>query len=251
MFPAARPVAVGDVVVMRTPRNLVAVDWRTGKRIWETRDDEELSSEDTISGFSSGNEGEQIPDQRNPLEQRTWDDALVMSLSSDGKRAFVIRGVAGASQEEIVAWQVAPGFGRRFEESSATSNQLAAYDLATEGKLAWELDGRRPAGELAGAFFLGAPLAVDDKLYVMAEIRSAIYLLALDPATGKVHWQQQLVGLEQGIALDPSRRLSGATPSYSGGILVCPTGAGAVVAVDVVKREFAWVYRYAQHALAN
>ncbi len=94
---------------------------------------------------------------------------------------------------------------------------------------------------------LALPLAVDDKLFVMAEIRSAIYLLALDPATGKVHWQQQLVGLEQGIALDPSRRLSGATLSYSGGILVCPTGAGAVVAVDVVKREFAWVYRYVRN----
>jgi outer membrane protein assembly factor BamB len=251
VFPASRPVAIGDVVVMRTPRNLVAVDWRTGKRIWETRDDEELSSDDAISGFSSGNEVEQIPDQRNPLEQRTWDDVLVMSLSSDGKRVFVIRGVAGASQEEIVAWQVAPGFGRRFEESSATANQLAAYDLATEGKLAWELDGRRPAGELAGAFFLGAPLAVDDKLYVMAEIRSAVYLLALDPATGTVHWKQQLVGLEQGIAMEPLRRLFGATPSYSGGILVCPTGAGAVVAVDIVKREFAWVYRYPRNTRSS
>ena len=38
----------------------------------------------------------------------------------------------------------------------------------------------------------------------MAEIRSALYLVALDPVTGQVQWQQQLLGLEQGIALDPA-----------------------------------------------
>jgi outer membrane protein assembly factor BamB len=246
-FPAARPIAVDDVVIMRTPRNLVAVDWDTGKRIWETRDDEELSADDSMSEFPSGNESEQMGAEDNRLERRMWDDALAMSLSSDGKRVFVVRGVAAPSQEEIVRWQAAPGFGRRVDELSASSNQLAAYDLATEGKLAWELDGGRPSGPLAGAFFLGAPLAVDNTLYVMAEIRSAIYVVALDPATGNVQWQQQLVGLEQGIALEPARRLFGATPSHAGGLVICPTTAGAVVAVDIVKREFAWVYRYARN----
>jgi outer membrane protein assembly factor BamB len=243
MFPAALPLAVDNVVVMRTPRNLVAVDWQTGKRIWETRDDEDLNLEDALSNYASGNDGEQMA-QGNSLEQRMWDDVLVMSLSSDGERVFVIRGVSAASPEEIVAWQAAPGLGRRVDDTAAATNQLAAYDLATQGKLAWELDGSVSTGPLAGAFFLGAPLAIDNNLYVMAEIRSAIYLLALEPASGKVRWQQQLVGLEQGIALDPTRRLAGATPSYAGGILVCPTSAGAVVAVDIVKREFAWVYRY-------
>jgi outer membrane protein assembly factor BamB len=246
-FPAARPIAVEDVVVMRTPRNLVAVDWDTGKRIWETRDDEEFSSDDSTSEFFAVNEGELSAGQDNRLERRMWDDSLVMSLSSDGKRVFVVRGVSAPSQDEIVAWQAGPGFGRRVDEVIATSNQLAAYDLATEGKLAWELDGARSTGPVAGAFFLGAPLAVDNTLYVMAEIRSAIYLLALDPATGKVQWKQQLVGLEQGIALEPARRLFGATPSHAGGIVICPTAAGAVVAVDIVKREFAWVYRYARN----
>ncbi|HEY3394108.1 MAG TPA: PQQ-binding-like beta-propeller repeat protein [Lacipirellulaceae bacterium] len=246
-FPAARPIAVDDVVVMRTPRNLVAIDWDTGKRIWETRDDEEFESDDSLSEFSAGNEGDQLTGQDTRLERRMWDDALAMSLSSDGKRVFVVRGVSAPSQEEIVAWQAGPGFGRRVDNLTATSNQLAAYDLATEGKLAWELDGARPSGPVAGAFFLGTPLAVGNTLYVMAEIRSAVYLLALDPATGKVKWQQQLVGLEQGIALEPARRLFGATPSHAGSLVICPTAAGAIVAVDIVKREFAWVYRYARN----
>src|SRR4051794_35348650 len=133
-------------------------------------------------------------------------------------------------------------------ENTAATNQLAAYDIATQGKLAWELDGSRNAGKLAGAFFLGAPLAIDNTLYVMAEIRSALYLIALDPATGQVQWQQQLLQLEQSIPLDPPRRKSGVTPSYAGGVLVCPTSASTVVAIDVIKREFAWVYRYTRES---
>src|SRR5262249_10551012 len=57
-----------------------------------------------------------------------------------------------------------------------------------------------------------------------------------------------LVRLEQGIAADPARRRVGAIPSYSSGILVCPTSASAAIGIDVVKRQFAWVYRYPREA---
>jgi outer membrane protein assembly factor BamB len=247
-IPGARPIAVGDVVVMRTPENVVAIDWQSGKRVWETRDEQELETEDVPADLAPGLDQDQLAAQSKPLVQRMWDDALASALSSDGERVFVVRGLPATREVESFPWQINPGFGRISIESSAASNQLAAYDLATEGKLAWEVDGGRTVGPLAGAFFLGAPLPIDNTLYVMAEIRSALYLLALEPATGRLHWQQQLVGLEQGILLDVARRRVGASPSYSGGILVCPTGASAVVAIDVVKREFAWVYRYAREA---
>src|SRR5262249_49066962 len=134
--------------------------------------------------------------------------------------------------------------GQVVDMTVSPTNRLTAYELATEGKLSWEIDGANAANDLAGAFFLGPPLAVDDTLYVLAEIRSAVYLLALEPRTGHLEWRQQLVGLEQSVMLDPQRRLSAATPSQSAGILVCPTSAGIVVAVDLIAREFAWVYRY-------
>lgn len=247
-IPGAHPIAVGDVVVMRTPDNVVAVDWQTGKRIWETRDEQELDTNDAQSDLAPGFDQDQRPPQGKPLEDRVWDDALATSLSSDGVRVFVVRGLSAPHDDDSIAWQIQPGFGRMGAEIATITNQLAAYDLATQGKLAWELDGSRTSGTLAGAFFLGPPLAIDNTLYVMAEVRSALYLLALDPATGHIEWQQQLIGLEQGISLDPARRRVGSTPSYAGGILVCPTSASAVVAIDVVKREFAWVYRYPREA---
>ena len=246
-LPGARPIAVGDVVIMRTPENIVAIDWQTGKRVWESRDEQELQTEfsnDPTPGF----ERDQWNNQGKALEERVWDDALMTSLSSDGKRVFVVRGMANARDDEGAAnWQV-QFLNRNNSENAAATNQLTAYDLASQGKLLWELDGARANGKLAGAFFLGAPLAIDNMLYVMAEIKSALYLVAIDPANGQVQWQQQLLGLEQSIALDPVRRRAGVTPSYAGGVLICPTAASTVVAIDLVKREFAWVYRYPRDA---
>src|SRR5690606_31291958 len=40
------------------------------------------------------------------------------------------------------------------------------------------------------------------------------------------------------------RRMQSASPSYDSGMIVCPTGAGVVVGVDLAKRSLAWVYRY-------
>jgi outer membrane protein assembly factor BamB len=244
-IPSAKAIAVGDTIVMRTPENVVAVDWPTGKRIWETRDEDELQSDEAQIEVAEGVDPDQLVSPSRSIDGRMWDDALLASISSDGKRVFVLRGVSVArDEEEMIAWRIVPGLRRGFGDAAEATNQLAAYDLATQGKLAWELDGDRAAGPLAGAFFLGAPLAVDGTLYVMAEIHSSIFLLAIEPESGQVQWQQRLVELEQGIGRDFSRRQLAASLSFSEGLLICPTAASAVVALDIVKREFAWVYRY-------
>ncbi len=246
-IPGARPIAVGEMVIMRTPENVVALDWQTGKRVWESRDEQELQPEFAVDP-TLNLDRDQWNSQGKSLEERVWDDALTTSLSSDGKRVFVVRGMPMARDEDGAAnWQ-GQFLNRNNAEITGSTNQLAAYDIATQGKLAWEVDGARGNSKLSGAFFLGAPLAIDNTLYVMAEIRSALYLIALDPTNGEVQWQQQLLGLEQSISLDPSRRRAGVTPSYAGGILICPTAASTIVAIDVVKREFAWVYRYPREA---
>ena len=63
-------------------------------------------------------------------------------------------------------------------------------------------------------------------------------------ATGKLLWSQQLAMVESNITQDPIRRLAGVSPSYSDGVLICPTGAGCVVAVDLATRSLLWGYVY-------
>jgi outer membrane protein assembly factor BamB len=244
-LPAASPIVVGDVAVMRTPQNVVAIDWHNGKRVWETRP-EDVDEDQVISGMSA-DDARDWSELGQPLQQRVWDDALAAALSSDGECVFAISGLPLLPPDDPAVWQVAPVLGGAGAPAPLT-NRLAAYELATEGKLAWEIDGARASGDMTGTFFLGAPLAVDNSLLVLAEIRGAICLLSLDPRSGKLQWRQQLADLELGIGLDPVRRLVGATPSYAGGIIVCPTAAGAIVGVDVVKRELAWAYRYPTQA---
>ena len=100
-------------------------------------------------------------------------------------------------------------------------------------------------------FFLGPPLPLRGHLYVMAEIKDEIQLLALDGASGNLLWSQQLAMVESNITQDPFRRLAGVSPSYSDGVLICPTGAGCVVAVDLATRSLLWGYIYSHSRLRS
>lgn len=125
-------------------------------------------------------------------------------------------------------------------------NRLVARELASQGKIAWQVGGMESRREpkLAGAFFLGSPLPVDGVLYAIAEIKREVRLVALEATTGKLLWQQQLVPALRGVGLDNFRRRYGATPALAQGVLVCPTSAGAVVAVDVANRSLLWGVYY-------
>ena len=107
-IPAARPIAVGDVVLMRTPHNVVAVDFQTGKRIWETRTDESDAHDQIQAGAAGGDDGDEPSPTSAPLEQRVWDDTLTTGLSSDGERAFVLSNntpTGAAGSERIWNWR--------------------------------------------------------------------------------------------------------------------------------------------------
>ncbi len=119
--------------------------------------------------------------------------------------------------------------------------------MATQGKYRWRVGGVTGEDEpaLAGAFFLGPPLVLADDLYVLAEIRGDISLFVLDSQTGQLRWSQQLAHVGQSnILVDSVRRLAGAAPSYSDGVLICPTSSGAVVAVDLANRSLLWGFEY-------
>ncbi len=238
------PLAVGDVVITKTADMVVAINWQSGKRIWETRSYDENAFDQLLAGLDHAEADAPVTSFAHALEQRIWNDALAAALSSDGERVFTIRGLPIVDRNRQISGGRLPIFGRRLAMIEAMTNRLAAYELATEGKLVWEVDGRRVGGDLAGIFFLGAPLAVDDTLYVLGEIKSAVYLVALDPRTGDYRWRQLLLSLERGVHLDLQRSRAGAEPSLANDILVCPTSAGAVVAFDLFARSLAWAYLY-------
>jgi outer membrane protein assembly factor BamB/predicted Zn-dependent protease len=119
--------------------------------------------------------------------------------------------------------------------------------------LKWTIGGQtgEDEPELAGAFFLGPPLPLMGQLFVMAEIKGEIRLVVVDAETGRYQWSQQLAVVGQrNILADQSRRLAGASPSFADGVLVCPTSAGAVVAVDISNRTLLWGFTYDSQRVA-
>lgn len=242
-LPALHPLVVDDTVLMRTSRNLLAVDFETGKRLWEVPVDDSF---DQFADIGDSSRPQNSLQYLSLLDQRMWDDLTYGTLSSDGRLVFSIEdlGFDGGDQPRPQVF----GFnGRRQPVPSGPRayNRLAAHEIRT-GKLKWELGG--PLGDFglgqAGTFFLGPPLPLSGRLYVLSEQNGEIRLLALDAETGGLDWSQQLAVVENDILRDQTRRLAGVSPSYADGVLVCPTAAGAAVAVDVTTRSLLWGYRF-------
>ncbi len=244
-IPSISPLAVADVIVMRTPRRLMGVDFETGKRIWEFPW-YEVSAEETLQNDRIRPRSQALNPEALELSQRMWDDAPYGQVSSDGRQVFVLWGLStGTSQPSVIIQQF--GIQRPNDAGSTDSNKLVSLEIKAEGKLRWIVGDEDGTDEpkLAGAFFLGPPLPLMGQLYVMAEINGEIRLVVLDAETGHLQWSQQLAHVDaRDIGSDPGRRSAGASPSFSDGVLICPTSSGAVVAVDISTRSLLWGYQY-------
>jgi outer membrane protein assembly factor BamB len=97
---------------------------------------------------------------------------------------------------------------------------------------------------LWGHFFLGAPLAVDGRLYVVTEADRQLNLVALRPETGELLWTQAIGFVEVPIERDANRYPLQCTPSFADGILVCPTQLGFLVGIDSATGALMWAYYY-------
>jgi len=234
--PSWIPLRVGNHLLMRTTERLVGVDFATGKRVWEypwfkTNDDIE-AKELELDGMPDEESGNSL------LKQRVWNDIPYGRISSDGTRVYVLSDLA---QMQVASFSPLMGL-QGTRPANTGTNSLIALDLSTEGKLVWQIGGEiLDENSLSGAFFLGAPLPIDDAIYVMAEMSGDLVLLCLDSATGSERWRQQLLAVESGgIDTDPVRRVAGASATYQDGLLICSTGAGAIVAVDLQDRSLVW-----------
>jgi outer membrane protein assembly factor BamB len=243
VIPSAQPLAVGNVVLMRTPHVVFGVDFATGKLLWPWPPQPSIEEQ--------ANPGRD-PGYMQLISERMWANNTYGTLTTDGERMFLVHegdiqeALRGAMQTRsqpaifMANGRVVQGLGQ------TTHNVLSAHSLRREGAIEWYVGGLESEmePELAGAFFLGPPLPLQGDLYALAEIKGGISLVVLDAATGKLEWVQQLAMVEQNVQQDPIRRISGVSPSFADGVLVCPTSAGAVVAVDLATRSLLWGHQY-------
>lgn len=251
LFPAGMPLAVDGTILAHTPLGLLAIDFETGKRIWMQPGhvgtaDAAFADADADEGGDTGLSGGLA---------RAFDDATSGTLSSDGRLVFAIDSHPD-SVTALAPGNAAFGIAQPRADGWQGGNTLSAYDIAHRGSLRWRLpkhDGGLPAGAAASkTWFAGPPLVVGDQLFVMVEEKSEIRLDVLDAADGALRWSQPLAELDETQAIRArdavARRLAGLTPALGDGVLVCPIGAGSVVAIDLASRTLLWAYGYSVRA---
>ncbi|MFM8272687.1 MAG: PQQ-binding-like beta-propeller repeat protein, partial [Gemmata sp.] len=223
-----------------------------------------------------------------------YENPLIGSLSHDGQNVYFVDDIAITPPPVFNDPNFGINQGPQFRHSGdladkVRAGRLAAVDLKS-GLLKWELgrvkpvtpdgDGRAaPPPPLPArlneeeadrtsdvfrlcldAVFLGPPLTLNGKLYVLIEQAGVMRLLCLDPknlvkAAGPdptpkpaLVWSQKLGKPNSILPTDSVRRYQGATLAAGDGIIVCPTNSGVVVAVDGMSRSLLWAHGYRQVA---
>jgi len=233
MMPAAGVVVVRDLIVTSTPLGILGIDFESGRRLW-------LKS--ARASFSTVSESE-----LQASLVRVFDDSTSGCLSSDGASVFAVERRAQPTSRIARTSAMLEDGGRG--AAGPGGNTLTAYNVTAAGAVRWRLPSEPGKGDEGDTWFLGAPLVVGADLYVLVERSGRVRLDVLDAARGTVRWSQPLADL---AGDDPdvgpaaaARRLSGLTPAAADGVVVCPLGGGAVVAIDLATRELLWAHRYA------
>jgi len=212
-----------------------------------------------------------------------FENSVLGSLSHDGQRVFFIDDLAVPPHTNMMDNYNFNGMVNNFGpfHNEVYYNRLFTADIES-GKLSWSpLGGRAPsatakpdeftkevrkelnaATELLDTFFLGPPLPLGGKLYLLVEKLGELRLVCLDPQklvpsalnqkdkVPDLVWVQSLGTANKKLPLDGLRRTQAAHLSYSDGVLVCPTNSGAVLGVDLLSHSLVWAYSY-RKAIAN
>jgi outer membrane protein assembly factor BamB/tetratricopeptide (TPR) repeat protein len=246
LLPGFHPIAVPGRVVYRSHSGVHALDPATGRELWKAASPLALDAiADRASTAVTVQHWLAQPSYVGNYAPLPVESALLGCLSCDGQRVYAVEDLAVPPPPEITSpaqFGLPPTGGPAALVRALAANQLRALDLST-GAVLWEKGGRG-AGALCDSFFLGAPLPVAGRLYAMVEKNSEVRLICLDPASGAVAWEQRLGVALSSVLLDPYRRLRGVQMTYSGGLLLCPTDAGALFAFDPFTRSLAWAHLY-------
>lgn len=224
------PLVIDQTVVVRSFDRVMAIDLKSGKRIWYYPAIEELGT--VYPGLATASE-RPTP---TPAELASWlrRQAGGDDLASDGTHVFFVDRQDDTSNLASGVWI---NGGRSI---ASGSNRLVALDVSREGSLSWIAGGDQSVEPgLKEAFFLGPPLPLQDSVYSIVWLDGLVQLIQQDRNTGQLRWQQALGTLDSVVRLDDGSQQS-LSPAYANGVLVCPTGLGVVVGIDLSTRNLLW-----------
>lgn len=247
MQPGAHPLVIGETVIVRTPFFLEAFDLRTGAQRWRSV----LRNTSLAQALASNVDPDSVEGEgRTQIRAEGYLRELLLRhqtaglLSSNGELVYAIEQSPYVEPVERFLGALRPE-----NEVPPVANRLVAYDVSG-GRVVWELGGPRRdvAQPFAGAYFLGAPTCVGERMYCLAETGNELRLLQFRetglPSGPVLEWSQVIAAPQVLLLSGQMRRLSGMVLAAADELLICSTTAGMTVAVDPVRRTLVWGYEY-------
>ncbi len=252
---SASPLIVQDLVIARHRREWTAYDRETGRVRWrKSAESNTVELADNPNLMANAGFQQMIARQ---LALGAFADRNAGTMSTDGRRIFaVLHDHAHDGFTNVPSLNLNKNFMEDWNGRRLSCSQLLAFDAAT-GKELWRvpefLPDRDPAlPKFSGlirdprpdVFYVGPPTPLGGSLYIIGQKDREIRLHVLSTTTGEVQWSLPLATAAVPLLKDPMRRRLASSVVFRGGLLLCPTGAGAIVAVDPHSRTCRWIARY-------
>ncbi len=201
-----------------------------------------------------------------------YENSLIGTLSTDHRFVYAISDLA---LPPFPQQQMSPFGGIQSVPYSGElrkyvyQNELQAFSVF-DGKLKWVLGGTQDDKQFGNSHFLGVPISVGGKLYVLNEKGpntnnqvgdAELRLVCIDPNKPGEDPHRPFVvdpilslGILQQqnrVTHQASRRTNAVHLAFSDGVLVCPTNAGEIFGIDLLTRCLIWSYPYRESVPAD
>ncbi|MBX3419905.1 MAG: PQQ-binding-like beta-propeller repeat protein [Pirellulaceae bacterium] len=248
IIPAFFPIAAGNTVMFRSREKLVAFELDSGKLKWSFPPNVAWNPTQSRTSKSPTVELELERRSLTNLSETVFAGWLMGELTSDGQNLYSVpfsqyaadmRGLFGTTFRELAP----PILGQ--------AQVLRALELERHGALKWQIGGASGLDDpqLTKTSFLGAPLAVAGKLYAVCKQNDIISVVALNAASGRMEWALPIAVFPSDddddyeyYEYDRSPMKGSLTPSFRDGVLICPCGNGAIVAISLDDKSLLWGY---------
>ena len=253
------------VLVYRTYAGIEAVNMENGSRVgyvpinggfdWFMKPERE-SFLNQWNGVYMGNPLQGQPALRPGI---VFENTTIGALSTDGDFVYTVEDLVEPppsiyAQQQMMGFVGNPNINNWPQDimKAVGHSRLWAFDLTRGCAMAWDLPVEGDdKSQFADSYFLGPPLCLNGKLYVLTEKQQELRLVCLENVkhgsgwTAKVDFMLSLgTARDSQMQQDPLRRIHAAHLSYGDGVLVCPTNLGYVIGIDLLQNSLLWAYPY-------
>lgn len=249
---ASNVIVANNIAVFRTIDALQAVD-RQGRKLWMVPHD------GTLQELLSSRIRDYWPDNgsriRSGLQERLFQGSRLGLISSDGESVFGVEVDDFAFDSDFQRLTPDDEGRLTLDLTTGRTNRLTAYDIQS-GRFLWQRDATTESTS-NGVQFLGAPLPIWGRLYVLVRADDEIRVQQLSPSTGETQRDWLLFTeptppmrgrLPAWMKTARGSDLTGSSPSFADGVIVARTPGNRILAFDLSAGLLKWSWQGAQTA---